>query len=174
MWINEWNLNSGRDSRHDTAEDAAFAAAALDWMLRGGLDRASFFNVEDSTDANFNQGMFFNRPGEASAARPKPVFSTFEAWSRLEDERVALSVGPVPDLGVDGWEQFVTQEDNVGGIATRSLDGKRLTVLLYNWSPRLKRREALEVRLVGASGAVAPFVLELDDGGIAFLDVALP
>jgi hypothetical protein len=174
LWINEWNLNSGRDPRHDTAEDAAFAAAALDWMLRGGLDRASFFNVEDSTDPNFNQGMFFNRPGEGGPARPKPVFSTFEAWSRLEDERVALSVGPVPDLGVDGFEQFLTQQDNVGGIATRSADGKRLTILLYNWSPRLKRHESLEVRVMGACGAVTPIVIELDDPGTAFLDVALP
>src|SRR5262249_13812395 len=121
-WIDEWNLNSGRDPRHDTAEDGAFAAAALDWMLRGGLDRASLFNVEDSTDPSFNQGMFFNRPGDTGAARPKPVYATFEAFRRLESERVALRVGPVPDLGGNGLEQFLTLQDDVGGIATRSVD----------------------------------------------------
>jgi len=174
LWIDEWNLNSGRDPRHDTAEDAAFAAATLDWMSRAGLDRASFFNVEDSTDPNFNQGMFFNRPGDDGPARPKPVYATFEAWSRLESERVALRVGPIPDLGIDGLEQFLTQQDDVGGIATRSADGKRLEVLLYNWSPRLKRHESLVVHVVGTSQPVAPIHVELDDSQIELLDVVLP
>ena len=172
LWLDEWNLNSGRDPRHDTDEDAAFAAAALDWMLRGGLDRASLFNVEDSTDPNFNQGMFFNRPGDSGPARPKPVFATFEAWSRLESERVALAVDH--DAGFDGALAFVTQQDNVGGIASRSDDGKRLTILLYNWSPRLKRHESLEVRVIGAGESVAPIDVELDDSQIRFLEVALP
>jgi len=174
LWIDEWNLNAGRDPRHDTAEDAAFAAAALGWMLRGGLDRATFFNVEDATDPNFNQGMFFFHRGSTGPAdgTPKPVFATFDFWSRMESQVVPLSVGPIPDLGIEGFEQFLLQEDNVGGIASRSADGRHATILLYNWTPRLKRQEPLRVEITGAAGAVTGTLMVLPSNASTGLDVA--
>lgn len=185
LWIDEWNLNAGRDARHDTSEDAAFAASALDWMLRGGLDRASFFNVQDAVDANFNQGMFF------LDGRPKPVYATFRFWSRLAGERITAEVGPVFDPASAGLSRLAAQADDVGVIATRS--GGRMAVLLYNWSPRFKRSENLSVvfprpvagglEILPASAATAADVvpsapvagsripLVLDDSSVAFLDV---
>lgn len=195
LWIDEWNLNAGRDARHDSSEAAAFAAAALDHMLRAGLDRASFFNVEDAADLNFNQGMFFFHRGTPPDGTPKPVYATFRFFSRMRGERLPVAVGPLFDADAEGIASLALQQDNLGAIAARDATGG-ITVLVYNWSPRLDRPETvtlafpgpvtgtLEILPAGADdgddvtppAAVAgqTITFPLDDSSLAFLAVEEP
>ena len=52
--------------------------------------------------------------------------------------------------------------------------GSHLTVLLYNWSPRVKQSEALLVQVVGTSGTLMTVPLTLADSSVELLDLSLP
>lgn len=91
--IDEWNLSAGGyDTRHDTNEGAAFAAATMMEMEAAGLDAADFYRAAGS-----------DRAGDWGLVRPdgsvKPAWWVFHAWQTTAGTRLAVE-GHSPPAGL--------------------------------------------------------------------------
>lgn len=111
--LDEWNLSAaGFDRRHDTADNAAFAAGVLIEMQRTGLDAAGFFRANDTRGV----------PGEHGAVTVdgvlKPVWWAFDLWQRQATTAVATTGADDPTAGL--W-------------ASAATEGTRVTVLLSSF-----------------------------------------
>ncbi|MHB8437691.1 MAG: GH39 family glycosyl hydrolase [Acidimicrobiales bacterium] len=126
LWIDEWNVNAGYDSRQDGPYDGAFAAAVLDSVQSAGLDRMAFFDVANTSPDNLgNWGMLFDDPNASPQYTPKPVYWAFAFWHALDGAQLPVALSPT---------QVAT--DTIGRIGAVASSGSgSVRVLLYNFVP---------------------------------------
>ncbi len=113
--LDEWNYHPGLVPENDDHRGAAFIADVMRHMVDSPLDYAPFFEPKDGwTPA----GEWWGRWGLFTfSGIPKAYYFTFQAFSRLAEERISLTSDTA---GVDG-------------IATR--DENRVMAILYNNQP---------------------------------------
>ncbi|MGH9138220.1 MAG: hypothetical protein ACRD0G_14425 [Acidimicrobiales bacterium] len=154
--IDEWNLSAGGfDTRHDTAEGAAFAAGVLIELQDAGLDEAAFFVATDVRGV----------PGEHGTVTlggtRKPVWWTFELWQHLEATQVAATEAGRP---VDGlWS-----------VATAGRDRVVVLVAAFQATAGPHPDRTIVIELQGLAGAPASATLRRIDAAHGAADTAEP
>ena len=117
LWIDEWAVDSGSDIRSDEPYGGAFVAASLDSAQQGGVDRMSYYDVQDNGD---NFGLLTND------FAPKPSYYAFAMWHELAGSQLPVTLTP----GQSGSESV----GQVGAVASLGAGGT-VNVLVYNWVP---------------------------------------
>jgi hypothetical protein len=146
--LDEWNLSSGGlDRRHDTLAGAAFDAATLVQLQDHGLDWATFFKATDNSAGAGDLGVVH------LDGRRKPAWWSFSLWQQLAPEQVAVrtsGTAPVPAV-----------------MASRSADGRQVTVLLASFTSSCHGPTSISLRLIGLPGPVSAMVRFVDSEGAA-------
>ena len=117
LYISEWNITPGRDTRGgrmDTNFNASYASAWMAGAMDGGLGKATFFNYSDAAWP-VPGVLFFQETGMVAGDNtPKPVYNAMRLWSMLEPTRLLTTGGSA----------------ETGAVATRG--DKGLSVLVWN------------------------------------------
>lgn len=169
LWLDEWNVNAGADTRHDTPYAAAFTTAVLHAMQEAGLDRSVRFNTQNNNDTPFETWGMFTFGG-----LPKPVFHAFQMWDRMEAERVTVD-GLEAETSVDGGGP-ADRRFRFGVLASTSPDRDRITLLAYNFAPyRERERRTLSATVTGLDDSLAYtetlYVVDAEHVGIGDADL---
>ncbi len=150
--IDEWNSAGGPQNQYDSEFAAAFQVAALDRMLRAGLDCSVFFAFNDSA-YHYKirppvHGEFGGSWGLITEKNnPKASYNSFKMFSELDGERCEIS-------GADS---------ETGAIAVKK-DGQ-ISILLYRFRTEADAADReVKIELKGAvPETFSKFEIELVD-----------
>jgi hypothetical protein len=122
LWIDEWGIDSGNDTRLSGPYGAALAAASLDNAQQGGVGRMSFYDAADDpanpTYSNF--GLL------TSNFTPKPAYYAFDMWHRLAGSLLPVTLSPD--------QSDTAGSPQIGSVASVAADGT-VNVMVYNFDP---------------------------------------
>jgi hypothetical protein len=129
FYVTEWGHNSENDTGYDDAFGAIHTLAGSRIMMNG-ISRAFVFEIKDGP----SNEKFWGRWGLLTHEKfgtpvKKPRYNALVFLNRLEKMRVSLS-------GEGSW---------VKGIASKSIDGKVLRVLIVNYDPEGKHSEGVPI-----------------------------